>query len=64
MSRTYGRMTCRVCGKSVSASGGGVNHMMVHARAGDEKALRYFRERESVKRTCARIRLQLERTRP
>jgi hypothetical protein len=57
MSRTYGRMTCLVCKKSISAAGGGIRHMRMHEDAGDERAIRYFRERESVRRACERIKM-------
>lgn len=61
MSRTYGRMTCLVCKRSISAAGGGVHHMRAHAKAGDEKAAMWLREREAVR--LAVVRLTVERMR-
>lgn len=34
MSRPYSYMTCWVCGKQISSSGGGVNHYRKHVREG------------------------------
>jgi uncharacterized protein YebE (UPF0316 family) len=49
MSRTYSKMTCFICKKTISAGGGGIHHLKAHAKDGNAQAIKILQERKRYK---------------